>query len=340
MEQQGLSEGSLRNSHRETHAVRRKPAPAAFQELACNLVERCSNDLILRQRCDVTNAAGLLKRGVFYVMENEGRADPGWLVFLPGKPVMYVQSRRGGGRGGNGPTLQAWTLRMRVSPAVAEGGGTVLVATLDDVLHTLRLEDVWCWRGDVMTGESYSRRRQQLKEFVEHYWVPDARLLGGIYTSVANPISMEEFAGRDELTCASIEFIPEMAGKRRMWHAVGAPGPAPAPPVAMPARPAAAAAAVEARVQKPAAPAAPAPAAPAPASVPMPERRARAVPVGSLPDVYDLFAEDGLPISRASVQQFALSQQLRKAVAAAPEGVWVRARWRPEFGGYEIAAIN
>ena len=64
-------------------------------------------------------------------------------------------------------------------------------------------------------------------------------------------------------------------------------------------------------------------------------RRARAAPVDKMPDVYDLYEESGLPISRASVQQFALSQALRKACETEPE-VWVLARWRAEFGGYEI----
>jgi hypothetical protein len=60
------------------------------------------------------------------------------------------------------------TLRMRVSPAVSEGGGTVIVASLDDVLHTLRLEDVWMWRGDgLMASQTYTQRREKLKEFVQ-----------------------------------------------------------------------------------------------------------------------------------------------------------------------------
>ncbi len=81
-----------------------------------------------------------------------------------------------------------------------------------------------------------------------------------------------------------------------------------------------------------AAPPPPAPAAPTPT---VPQRRARAVPVEKMPDVYDLYDEAGLPISRASVQQFTLSQQLRTKKEA-----WVQARWRTEFGGYEIIALD
>ena len=60
-------------------------------------------------------------------------------------------------------------------------------------------------------------------------------------------------------------------------------------------------------------------------------RRARATPVDKMPDVYDLFHEDGTPLGRASVQQFKLSQLLRGS-----KEVWVTAEWRPEFQGYEI----
>jgi hypothetical protein len=63
-------------------------------------------------------------------------------------------------------------------------------------------------------------------------------------------------------------------------------------------------------------------------------REARAVPVDKMPDIYDLYGRDGLPISRASVQQFSLSLKLREAGET-----WVKARWIPEFGGYEIVEI-
>jgi hypothetical protein len=56
-----------------------------------------------------------------------------------------------------------------------------------------------------------------------------------------------------------------------------------------------------------------------------------------MPDVYDLFGEDGYPISRASVQQFSLSQKIRAAAAAGH--TWVLAAWRPDFGGYEIQGL-
>lgn len=329
MENQGLSTGSIRNSHREIHAVRRKYAPASFQELARKLVESCSEDLVIRQRLDPERAQAPLKKGEFYVLENEGRAEPGFLVFLPGKPAIYVQYRRAKhGEAG----WRANTLRMRVSTSLSDGGGTILIATLDDVLHRLRLEDVWMWRGvSVVRSQAYSKRREYLKEFVGHHWVPDARLLGGIFTSIAQPISLEAFAAKkDWAECHSVEFIPEMCGRRRMvWFLEAQVKAAEAHAglkqvrANVPLPVATTVAGSEARPELRLEPASPS------------QRKVRAVPVDNLPDLYDLYGEDGLPISRASVQQFALSRVMR----AAGKEAWVIAEWSKEFGGYMIVSM-
>lgn len=332
MENQGLSQGSLRNSHRETHAVRRKPAPASFHDLAQKLVESCSEDLIIRQRLDPDRSEVPLKRGTFYVMENEGRADPGFIVILPGKPVLFHQQRRG-------RPSQTWTLRMRVGAAVGEGGGSVLVATLDDVMHSLRLEDVWMWRGEALAGKvDYSVRRARLKEFVERHWVPDARLMGGIFTTVANPISLEAFAQKGLMDgCNSVELIPEQAGRRRLvWFLEAAVKAAEALPAMKQERRSGMGMASEAsRGPATGSGMGMGMASSSPGPLSAATRRARAVPVDKMPDVYDLFGEDGLPISRASVQQFRVSQALKEVLAKKGE-LWVQARWRSEFGGYEI----
>ena len=312
---QGLSQGSLRNSHRETHAVRRKPAPAKLQQCASALVESCSQDLILRQRLDPARVEMPLKKGTFYVLGNEGKADPGFLVFLPGQPAVFLQNRRGK----HGSYVTASTLRLRVSAAMEN---TVLIATLDDVLHSLRLEDVWKWCGTCVTDKPYSQRRPMLKEFVEKHWIPDARLLGGIFTSVAQPMSMEAFAAmQDWSQLHSIEIVPEQAGRRRMIVYLEVQQKAAVGPAAE----------KHLRGARPPQPQ-PQPQRPLPKDTQV--REARAVPVDKMPDIYDLYGRDGLPISRASVQQFSLSLKLRDAGES-----WVKARWIPEFGGYEIIEI-
>lgn len=332
MEQnQGLSQGSLRNSHRETHAVQRKPAAASLQNLAIKVLEGSLDDLVIRQRLDTAQAEPFLKRAPFYVLENEGRAEPGYLVCMPEKPAVYLQWRRG--KSGGGGNYIGYTLRLRLSSYVSEGGGSVLVVTLDDITHSLRFEDVVVWRGtNLARSQPYSKRREVLKQFIESHWVPDARLLGGIFASVAQPMSLEAFQAKQDWNGVySVDFIPETAGKRRYYVQIEKRQEVQVGPAGLKqnrivaSRPAAAA--------PPVAP--PAPSAPQPAVA---SRKARAVPVDKMPDVYDLYGEDGLPISRASVQQFALSQTLRKRFQEGGE-IWVVAGWRAEFGGYEIQAL-
>ena len=323
MESQGISQGSIRNSHREMHAVKRKYAPASFQELARKLVESCSEDLVLRQRLDPERAKPILQRGGFYVMENEGRADPGFLVFLPGKPPIYMQVKRGTQqeRGWKGCTL-----RMRVSTSLSDGGGTILIATLDDVLHRLRIEDVWMWKGkQVVKTEGFNTRRAYLKEFVEHHWVPDARLLGGIFTSVAQPISLEQFSlKRSWEQCHSIEFIPEMPGKRRMiWF--------------LEAQVKAAEAHAGLKQVRTGTSVGQAP--PQTVIVTTGQKRVIAKYDDKLPDIYHIY-ENGALLGDASVQQLGLSKTLREISAAEPNGVEVSVEWNEEFGGYVVLSVE
>jgi hypothetical protein len=278
----------------------------------------------------------ILQKYEFTVLENESKSDPGFLVCLPGQPAVYIQYRRSG--------VTSCIARLRIHDKVKENGGSIFVATLDDVGHGFRFEDVWVWRGENIHGvQPYSKRREVLEDFVKHYWIPDARLFGGILTTIANPISIDEFLSRPCGTF-SVDFMPERAGQTRIWFQVAEDAP----------RPAGGGAAAAAGVQGEKRPqthaesrlglssrarpvAAPAPAADAaPAAAPAAAgaqfvRKVRAVAIESLPDVFEIYGEDGLPIGRASVQNYELSQKIR-----GKRDIWVQAEWVATFGGYTI----
>jgi hypothetical protein len=320
-----VAEGSLRNSHRETNPVKRKIAPKSVQEKARALVEQVStNGSIIRQRLDVERMKQPLQKGVFYVAENDGNAEPGFLVFLPQQAPVFLQTKK------HAPP--PCTLRMRCSPTLSEGGGSVLIATLDSIQHRLRLEDVWLWKGTpIFDTEGFSKRRERLAEFVERCWIPDARLLGGIQTTVLNPKSVEAAFANPFSGIHTIDLIPEMPGRRRMWICIEPGAPVTktlqheGPRTLREQRPEAQ------RRQLP-------PAAPAPnTSATQIQRQGLAKAVEKMPDIYDVYDSDGIPISRASVQKFSVSQQLRNAMT--PDGVPVTILWRPEFGGYEIVSL-
>lgn len=307
-----LEDGNLRSSHRESSAVKLKFANSFLHDLATQFVETRIKDCCIRQRLQ-PDKEQIVKRGTFYVMENESRSDPGFLLLLPKQPAVFMMTRPSGAN----KKIPAWTLRMRTDVRLGDGGGTMLVATLDKIQHTLRLEDVWVWKGeDIYNTKKFSERRGFLKTFVEDCWTPDARLMSGINCTVANPKPLASLA--DVENCFSVDLIPELPGKRRFWFQLQTPSAPPA--IATPAAPMFR---TTAPVLHDAVPA-------------VGRVEAYAVPLESLPDVYDLFLENGTPLSRAAVQQLSLSQKLKAIKGRIP----VLAEWRSEFGRYEIVEIR
>ena len=311
--QNDLEDGNLRSSHRESSAVKLKFANSFLHDLATQFVETRVQDCCIRQRLQ-PDKEQIVKRGTFYVMENESRSDPGFLLLLPKQPAVFMMTRPGSNRD---KKIPAWTLRMRTDVRLGEGGGTMLIATLDKIQHTLRLEDVWIWKGeDIYNTKKFSERRGFLKTFVEDCWTPDARLMSGINCTVANPKPLASLA--DVENCFSVDLIPELPGKRRFWFQLQTPSAPPA--IATPAAPMFR---TTAPVLHDAVPA-------------VGRVEAYAVPLESLPDVYDLFLENGTALSRAAVQQISLSQKLKAIKGRIP----VLAEWRSEFGRYEIVEIR
>jgi len=308
-----LENGNLRSSHRDMSAVKLKFANSYLHDLATQFVETRIKDCCVRQRLQ-PDKESIIKRGTFYVMENESRSDPGFLLFLPKQPAVFMMTRPSG----QNKKTPAWVLRMRTDITLGDGGGTMLIATLDKIQHTLRLEDVWIWKGeDIYTTKTFSERRVFMKTFAEKSWTPDARLMGGINVTIANPKPLASLATIDR--CFSADLIPEAAGKRRFWFQLEQPVAGPAQPAARPVT-------------------APMFRTNAPVIHETQDKRVKAfaVPLESLPDVYDLFLENGTPLSRAAVQQLALSQRLR---ASKEKRIPVMAEWKSEFGRYEIVDL-
>jgi hypothetical protein len=308
-----LEDGNLRSSHSESSAVRLKFANSFLHDLATQFVETRVKDCCIRQRLQ-PDKEQIVKRGTFYVMENESRSDPGFLLLLPKQPAVFMMTRPSG----RDKKIPAWTLRMRTDVRLGEGGGTMLIATLDKIQHTLRIEDVWVWKGeDIYNTKKFSERRGFLKTFIEDCWTPDSRLMGGINCSVANPKPLSSLVSIEN--CFSVDLIPELPGKRRFWFQLEQPVTA-VPPVAVSSAPMFR---TTAPVLHDATPA-------------VGRVEAYAVSLESLPDVYDLFLENGTPLSRAAVQQIALSQKLKAIKGRIP----VLAEWKAEFGRYEIVEIR
>jgi hypothetical protein len=309
-----LEDGNLRSSHRDSTAVKLKFANSSLHELATQFVETRIKDCCIRQRLQ-PDKESLIKKGTFFSLENESKSDPGFLLFLPKQSAVFIMTRPSG----RDKKIPAWVMRMRVDVSLGDGGGTLMIATLDKIQHTLRLEDVWVWKGeDIFTAKCFSERRTYMKTFVEESWTPDARLMSGIQVTVANPKPLASLARVSD--CYSVDLIPELPGKRRLWFQL------------------------ETQI------AGPAYTAPQVKEVPLfrtnapvlhEDRTVRvkaiAVPLESLPDVYELYLEDGTPLGRAAVQQLTLSRELTSAKV---KRILVLAEWQSDFGRYQIVSLR
>ena len=339
-QQEQIAQGSLRSSHRNTHAVVFKKANQTDQAKAIEFLTSSCKDLVISQRINstigssnrpnfgtnnsvATYAEIPLKKGTFFVNSTSSRAEPGFLVFVPkSNPVFlkYNMSKREKEINKGQPIC--YTLRMRVSPEVYEG--SVLVATLDGIAHSLLLEDIYVWRKEnIFDTQTFNKRREYMKNFVQHHWIPDVRLLGGITTEIMNPKpldSLKEFVGVNDFT--KVFLIPEAPGKRRFTFNLnesvakiqdGYYGrkqeDKPTP--------------IENKVVE----------------TTLAETKvttAKAVPDAILPDIYELFDANGKSLNKACVQQLELSKMLKSKGNA---DILVNIEYNNDFKRYEIVSL-
>jgi len=343
-QQEQIAQGSLRSSHRNTHAVIFKKPNRADQINAIEFLTANCKESVISQRINstigssnrpnfgtnnsvATYAEIPLKKGTFFVNSTSSRAEPGFLVFIPkSNPIFlkYNMSKREKEINNGQPIC--YTLRMRVSPEVYEG--SVLIATLDGIAHSLVLEDIYVWRKqNIFETQTFTKRREYMKEFVQHHWIPDVRLLGGITTEIMNPKpldSLKGFVGVNDFT--KIFLIPEAQGRRRFTFNLnesvakiqeGYYG-----------RKQEDKSVVSAKVSEKKLP-----------ETKVPETKvltAKAVRDAILPDIYELFDLEGNSLNKACVQQLELSKMLK---AKDSSEILVNIEYNNDFKRYEIISL-
>jgi len=334
-QQEQIAQGSLRSSHRNTHAVIFKKPNQNDQARAIEFLSSSCKDLVISQRINSSNVIGSsnrpnsvatyaeipLKKGTFFVNSTSSKAEPGFLVFIPKSNPVYLKynmSKRE--REINKGQPICYTLRMRISPEVYEG--SVFVATLDGISHSLVLEDIYVWRNqNIFDTQTFSKRREYMKDFVQHHWIPDVRLLGGVTTEIMNPRpldSLKEFVGVNDFT--KVFLIPEMPGKRRFTFNLnesvaqiqsGYYGRKQEDKAVQNKQ---VVTVVEEKV-----------------------KYAKAVPDPILPDIYELFDINGKSLNKACVQQLELSKMLKAKGSA---NILVNIDYNDDFKRYEIISLH
>jgi hypothetical protein len=322
MDTTGSIKASLKGGNTGFHPQNIEPA---VLERAKQFLESLQFDLRIRQMLYPDKMEVSLSNHVYYVLGNEQKFEPGFLICMKGAPVIFVNSRLTFG----------FTLRLRLHASLYEKEA-VFIGTLDTVHAQLRLEDVLYYSGRRLTRDGYSQRYKVLQEFIENSFVQDKRL-SGLMVTVAEPTPLASLKETiDSGQYYSVDLIPEQGGRRR-WHI-----PLHAPVV----RSVPVARNVAVSVPVPVSRNAPVDTPTVIVSTTIPEiiektkTHATATKVVGSPDTYDLRDEEDKSMGRAAVQNSAVSIQLREAFTkSGVKHVAVRIQWYEDFKRYKIIGL-
>jgi hypothetical protein len=302
MDTQGSIRSSLKGS---SSGFRPIPLEPTLLETAKQFLESFQLDLRIRQVLRPEKLEESVAKHTYYVLGNEQKYEPGFLLILQGKPVLFVSSRFQFG----------FALRLRIHPSVFQTQA-VFVATLDTIHATLRLEDVLYLEGNAVMKLPFSKRFSMLRSFYRKSFHQDKHL-SGLQVLLAEYFPLETLEEKVESNqFYSIDLVPEQGGRRR-WHLPLRTGvPVPAPVATAPSQ------------QLPV---------PAPAPVPVKGKTtAFAYKIKGLPDTYDLQDEKGVSLGKAAVQSAQLSLALRTLFSKGVNSVPVSIEWNEEFSRFKI----
>ena len=303
------TDGSIRNSLKGPRsAFRPSSIDPALLEFARQFLESFQFDMRIRQILYPEKMENALSKHSYYVLGNEQRFEPGYLICIKDKPIVFLNAR----------LTYGFTVRMRIHSSLYEEG-TIFIGTLDTVHGSLRIEDIMLYAGKALVLQPYSKRYSVLREFYANAFVQDTAL-AGMTVFLAEPKPLGTFRDAVESNqFHSIDLIPEQGGRRR-WHV----------PLhayqqqQLPKKPTA----TELLAYN---------LSTLPVSVSSTATgKAIAKRVPGLPDTFDLFTK-GESIGRAAVQNAEISMKMRSSTA---KEISVQIEWDEEFNRYKIIGVN
>lgn len=304
-----MDEGSIRSSQKAPRtSFRPSSIDPALLETARHFLESFQFDMRIRQILYPEKMENTISKHTYYVLGNEQRFEPGFLLCMRGKPIVFLNSRLNYG----------FSLRMRIHSSLYEEG-SILIGTLDTVHGILRIEDVLLYCGKAVVMNPYSKRYSVLQEFYTNAFVQDTRL-SSMRVLLAEPKPLATFRDAvDSNQFHSIDLIPEQGGRRR-WHI---------PLLSyqqqqLPLKPTATELLAYNLSLEPV------------ATVETKETSAIAKKVPGLPDTFDLFTKQKKSIGRAAVQNAEISIKMR---AEGTKDIPVSIEWDEEFLRYKIIGV-
>jgi hypothetical protein len=304
-----MDEGSIRSSQKAPRtSFRPSSIDPALLETARHFLESFQFDMRIRQILYPEKMENTISKHTYYVLGNEQRFEPGFLLCMRGKPIVFLNSRLNYG----------FSLRMRIHSSLYEEG-SIFIGTLDTVHGILRIEDVLLYCGKAVVMNPYSKRYSVLQEFYTNAFVQDTRL-SSMRVLLAEPKPLATFRDAvDSNQFHSIDLIPEQGGRRR-WHI---------PLLSyqqqqLPLKPTATELLAYNLSLEPV------------ATVETKETSAIAKKVPGLPDTFDLFTKQKKSIGRAAVQNAEISIKMR---AEGTKDIPVSIEWDEEFLRYKIIGV-
>ncbi len=280
------------------------PIEQALLEKAKHFLESYQFDLRIRQHLHVDKMENSIGKNKYYILGNEQKYEPGYILVMKGSPVVFLQGR-----------LQfGFALRLRLHASLYQNQA-IFVGTLDTIQGSLRLEDVLLYEGKSFTQDSFSKRYEQLQHFFQNAFVQDTRLSGlTVNLATLSPLSqLKSIVESDQFY--SLDFVPDQPNRRRLVLQLQQQQQKPQ------------AAKVEPVIK------------PKPVEIPKEERTvAMAFKIKGLPDTYELRDESGNPLGKAAVQTTELSQLLRQTIQN--DGKQVKVQWHEEFERFKIVGLS
>jgi len=302
-----MDEGSIRSSQKAPRtSFRPSSIDPALLETARHFLESFQFDMRIRQILYPEKMENTISKHTYYVLGNEQRFEPGFLLCMRGKPIVFLNSRLNYG----------FSLRIRIHSSLYEEG-SIFIGTLDTVHGILRIEDLLLYCGKPVVMNPYSKRYSVLQEFYTNAFVQDTRL-SSMRVLLAEPKPLATFRDAvDSNQFHSIDLIPEQGGRRR-WHI---------PLLSyqqqqLPQKPTATELLAYNLALEP-------------SVTEKKESKAIAKKVAGLPDTFDLFVK-GKSIGRAAVQNADISIKMR---AEGAKDISVSIEWDEEFLRYKIIGV-
>jgi len=215
-------------------------------------------------------------------------------------------------------------LRLRIDPTLltADAGLTIFAATLSSRDRALTIEDTILWRGAPAQDKSFTERFVQANQWLEHYCIADARLLGGVQVKMASwgPLDTILRAEKGAEPGGVWDLQPNDARRPRLLWISNAKGPSLPSTPTLSATPASVAEPISLILES--------------------DRGGPLIAQANKeagPEQWSLWSSDGAPLGRALIRRLEMGASLRSVTGTSSP---VEVVWSPIFKKWEIVAIS